>query len=53
LFEEKLQLRLARGIAATARMAWIAPIAADEQMPFKLGHNLNLQDFEGRGRAEA
>jgi hypothetical protein len=50
LFEEKLQLGLARRIAATARMAWIALIAADEQMPFKLGHNPNLQDFGGGGR---
>ena len=45
LLEKKLQLGLARGIATTTRMSWLALIAADEQVPFKLGHNFNVQEF--------
>ena len=50
LLEKKLQLRLARGIAATARMSRLSLIAADKQMPFELRHDFNVQDF-GRGNA--
>jgi hypothetical protein len=44
LFEEKLQLGLALGIAAPARMSRISLVAADEQMLFELGHEFNVQD---------
>jgi hypothetical protein len=49
LFELKLQLGLCLGIAAAARMARIPLVAADEQVPFKLRHNFNVQDFVFRG----
>jgi hypothetical protein len=48
LFEQVLQLGLAPGVAAPARMSGFALIAADEQMLLELGHNPNLQDFRGR-----
>jgi len=47
LLELKLQLGLCLGIAAPARMARIALVAADEQMLLELGHEFNLQDFRG------
>jgi hypothetical protein len=51
LLEEELELGLARGIAATARMSWLALIAADEKMLLELGHVFNVQDFrQGGGR---
>jgi hypothetical protein len=45
LLEEELQLGLARGIAAAARMSGFALIAANEEMLLELGHELNVQDF--------
>src|SRR5579883_2679998 len=39
LFEKELKLGLAGGIAATAGMARLAPIAADKQVLFELGHS--------------
>jgi hypothetical protein len=45
LFEEQLQLGLARGIATTARVSSVALIAADEKMLLELGHEINVQDF--------
>jgi len=45
LLEEILKLGLASGIAAAARMAGLALIAANEQVLFKLGHDFNVQDF--------
>ena len=48
LLEEILQLGLGGGVAATARMARFALIAANEQVFLKLGHGSNLQDFQAR-----
>ena len=48
LLKEELELGLARGIAATARVSRLALIAADEKMPFELGHDFNVQDFGQR-----
>lgn len=45
LLEEELELGLARGIAATARMSSLALIAANEEMLLEFGHELNVQDF--------
>ena len=44
LLEQVLQLGLTRGVAAAARMARLAPVAADEKMLFKLGHSYTLQE---------
>lgn len=52
LFEEKLQLGLALGIAAPARMSSLALIAADEQMLLELGHEFTVQDFPWEHRFE-
>lgn len=49
LLEEILELGLARGIAAAARMARFALVAADEKVPLELGHEFNVQDFAAAG----
>jgi len=48
LLERQLQLRLPRGIAATAWMSIGALVAADEDVSFKLRHKFNLQEKGGR-----
>ena len=45
LLEEELEVRLPGGIAASARMSRLALIAADEQMPFELGHGIKCNGF--------
>jgi hypothetical protein len=45
LLEQELQLGLARGIAAPARMSSLALIATDEEMLFELGHEINCTGF--------
>jgi hypothetical protein len=45
VFEEELQLGLARGVAATARMSCLPLIAADKKMLLELRHSSNLQDL--------
>jgi hypothetical protein len=49
LLEEELKLGLARGIAAAARVSWLALIAADEKMLLELGHDFNLQERKALG----
>lgn len=44
LFEEELQLGLARGIAAAARMSGFTRVAANEKVLLELGHEINVQD---------
>lgn len=53
LLELGLQLGLGSRIAAPAWMPGIPLVAADEQVPFELRHDFNVQDFKsGKSRED-
>jgi hypothetical protein len=49
LLEKALQLRLSFGIAASSGMAGFPLVAADKDVPLKLGHENNVADFLAKG----